>query len=100
MKIKKKHKYNAIIYTPVNVVLHILPYASFLTNNIFLPFMFTVTRRKTLILTCAFKGLVTPVTFDYVSYKKKLLSFQLSSANLNAVVFCFRFFLITELKKI
>ena len=96
MKIKKKHKYNAIIYTPVNVVLHILPYASFLTNNIFLPFMFTVTRRKT----CAFKGLVTPVTFDYVSYKKELLSFQLSSANLNAVVFCFRFFLITELKKI
>ena len=43
MKIKKKHKYNAIIYTPVNVVLHILPYASFVTNNIFLLLMFTVT---------------------------------------------------------
>ena len=48
MKIKKKnHKYNAIIYTPVNVLLHILPYASFVTNNIFLLLMFTVTHRKT-----------------------------------------------------
>ena len=43
MKIKK-HKFNAIIY---NVVLHILPYSSFVTNNIFLLLMFTVTYRKT-----------------------------------------------------
>ena len=44
---KQKNKYNAMIYTPVNVVLHILPYASFVTNNIFLLLMFTVTHRKT-----------------------------------------------------
>ena len=44
---KQKHKYNAMIYTPVNVVLHILPYASFVTNNIFLLLMFIVTQRKT-----------------------------------------------------
>ena len=36
---------------------------------------------------------------DYVSYKKKLPSFQLFSANFNAVVPFFRFFLITKLKK-
>ena len=44
---KKKHKYNAIIYTPVNVVLHNLLFASFITNNIFLPLMFPITHRKT-----------------------------------------------------
>ena len=46
-KLKQKHKYNAIIYTPVNVVLDILPDASFVTNNIILLFMFTVNHRKT-----------------------------------------------------
>ena len=49
-----------------NIILHILPYTSFLTNK-FLLFKFTVTIEKLLILTCAFKSLVTPVTF--VSYK-------------------------------
>ena len=47
LKKKEKHKYNAIIYTPVNVVLHMLPYASFVTSNMFLLLMFTVTHRET-----------------------------------------------------
>ena len=71
------------------------------TNNIVLLLMFTITHRKFLILTCAFKSLVTFVTVahikDYVLYKKKLPLTALSE--LNAVLSCFRFFLITELKK-
>ena len=52
---------------------------------------------KNLILTCAFKSLVTPNTFvSYktlcISYKKKLASFQLCSVNFNALVSYFRYF--------
>ena len=75
---------------------------SFVTNNIVLLLMFTITHRKLLILTCAFKSLVTFVTV--ASYKRlciiqKRNCLQLSSANVNGVVSCFRFFLMTELKK-
>ena len=47
MKIKKKHKYNAIIYTPVNVGIAYHTLASFLSNNIFPLLMFIVAHRKT-----------------------------------------------------
>ena len=75
---------------------------SFVTNNIVLLLMFTITHSKLLILTCAFKSLVTFVTV--ASYKRlciiqKRNCLQLSSANVNGVVSCFRFFLMTELKK-
>ena len=68
---------------------------SFVTNNIVLLLMFTITHRKLLILTCAFKSLVTFVTV--ASYKRlciiqKRNCLQLSSANVNGVVSCFRFF--------
>ena len=87
------------------LMLYCLSYSklcSFVTNSVVLLLMFTITHRKLLILTCAFKSLVTFVTV--ASYKRlciiqKRNCLQLSSANVNGVVSCFRFFLMTELKK-
>ena len=66
-KFQNKRKYNAIIFTPVNLVLHILPYASFVTNNIFLLLMLTVTHRKTCNFDMCFQKFT--YTCHFFSYK-------------------------------
>ena len=90
-----------------------LPYASFVTNDIFCLCMFTEYPIKKLYFLHVLLKVSwhVPILFhmkDYVSNKKKLASFQLSSANFyglfwshtcTAVVPCFRFFCITKLSK-